>query len=198
MPMMKKTIGFSLLVVLCEYAIYVWSGGISSEPGICFQLAARYSARVSFLLFAGILCWTGIKGLKHIYTEEQRRQWFVTMIFLLTLNHLIHFYFLAMHFDVKGMELREFKNLTGAVAYIVLTLSPFFLWNKKELTRSRYQIIISGFVLVAALFIGTYVKRFTQEMEVPISKYLLIANLAVLTSLVVINIFKIRSEKNLN
>jgi hypothetical protein len=47
------------------------------------------------------------------------------------------------------------------------------------------------------LFIGTYNKRFTQVMEVPISKYLLTANLAVLTSLVVINIFKIRSEKKL-
>ncbi|WP_151997458.1 MULTISPECIES: hypothetical protein [unclassified Imperialibacter] len=195
--MMKKTIGLSLLVVLCEYAIYVWSGDVSPEPGIYFQLAARYSARVSFLLFAGILCWTGIRGLKHIYAEEQRRQLFVSLLFLLALNHLIHFYFLAMNFETRGMELREFKNLPGAVAYIVLTLSPFFLWNKKELTRSRYQIIISGFALVTALFIGTYVKRSLQNLEIPMSNYLIVGNLAILTSLVIINIFRIRSEKNL-
>jgi heme/copper-type cytochrome/quinol oxidase subunit 4 len=87
--------------------------------------------------------------------------------------------------------------MPGAVAYIVLTLSPFFLWNKRELSSGRYRIIISGFALVTALFVGTYVKRLSQDFEIPISNYLIVGNLAVLVSLVVVNIFRIWSEKKL-
>ncbi len=196
--MLKRLIIPGFIIILCEWAIFQWAKGESPYIDFQFQLAARYSARVSFLLFVGILCWTGIKGVKHIYLNEKNRILFVSLLFLLALNHLIHFYFLSMNFEVRGMDLREFKNLPGAVAYIVLTLSPFFLWNKQELTRSRYQIILVGFTLVTLLFIGTYIKRLNQELEIPISSYLLIGNLAVLSALVVVNILRIFTENRKN
>jgi hypothetical protein len=108
--MKKRTVGLSFLIVICELAIYTRTTSLSSDESFYYQLAARYSARVSFMLLVGILCWTGIKGLKFIYEKESRRKLFVTLLLVLALNHLIHFYFLAMNFNAKSLELREFKT----------------------------------------------------------------------------------------
>jgi hypothetical protein len=192
--MIKRAVGFSILIAAAEAVVYTWACTVSPNDTMYFTLAARYSARISFLIFASLLCWMGISGLKTIYANENKRQLFVCILFSLALNHLIHFYFLAMNFEANGLELIVFKNLPGAATYVVLTVAPLLLWNKTDLTKRRYRMILSGFAMVSVLFIGTYIKRFSQEMVVPVSRYLLVFNLTTIVILIGLNVFRVVRE----
>jgi len=190
----SRALALSCLVVLVEICIYLLSDQFIENTFDVYQISARYSARVSYLLFIGILLWTGVSGLRQIYSSENKRQWFVALIFALFFNHLIHFYFLANNLRLKGIALFHFGNTPGIIAYLILTLSPFFLWSKRDLTSSLYKKILFGLMMVMALFLGTYIKRLSQQMDIPISKLLIVSNLTILLFLLVINVFRVFVE----
>lgn len=187
--MAKK--GLLLLVIVCAAEALVFTQAAQNPHDEIFQLAARYSARVSLLLVIAILLWTGTRGLRHIYGTDQRREWFVALVGGLSLNHLIHFYFLAMNFQARGLYLLEIKNLPGAVAYLVIVIAPFYLWHKTELTPKLHRTILIASVPVLFVFTGTYVKRLGQDLNLPIAKALLVGNLLLLLVLIGLNVYRI-------
>lgn len=191
-------IGTIILVALLELAVFYWSAYFAPSSELGFQLASRYSARVSFVIFSFVLLFTGILGLKKIYSRESYRKVFMTLIGAFAVNHLIHFYFLAMNHWVQGLDLFIVKNAFGTLAYLTLSLIPVYYWNRPNISSKEYRILQGYLVLIAGFFVGAYVKRLQEEIVFPSSDALLITHIVILAALLGLNIYRARQERKLN
>src|SRR4051794_18027485 len=108
----KATINVIALLIW-EVGIYFLSFKESDLVENTFQLAARYSARTSFIIFACMLTWVGWQGLRDIYKAESSRQTFVLFMLGFAWNHLLHFIYLCLNYQVSNLQLFAGKNLFG-------------------------------------------------------------------------------------
>ena len=120
-----------LLISTIELLVFVFSKSITSNAAVYWQLAARYSARITFYILCIILFWTGIKGLKNIYANEKTRILLINLFALLAINHLIHFYFIYKNFEINNYEWFKAKHIAGSIVYPILVITPLYLGKQK-------------------------------------------------------------------
>ena len=191
---MKRNVLAISLIVILEILIFYWSMSIGHSENYYFQLAARFSARVSFFILVSLLAWMGFTGLKKIYATEWTRKNYVTLILMLMVNHLIHFGFLWMNYQVNDISMMEANNVVGVIGYIAITLAPLYLWNKSQLTPQLYLKIYSFLFAITFIFTFSYIDRLSKALPFPTPKVYFIISLLVIAGLLVLNALRILRE----
>ncbi|RJE70679.1 hypothetical protein [Reichenbachiella sp. MSK19-1] len=153
-----------LAVVVGEMVLFWGVGQFFADKAIQYQLTARYSARVSLGLFSGLYLWVGLEGWKTIYASNQKQTVAWTVWLVLAVNHAVHFYFLAMTHHLLGWELWTGKSLGGAIGYVIILIMPLILWDKKELTRGVYAMLLFAFVYLEMIFFVSYLGRWNRDL----------------------------------
>lgn len=195
--MLKKLAAYISIIILVELIIFFWSAYISDTDTMSFQLAARYSARVSFFLILTILFRTGRSGLNTIYQEEGRRGNYLQLIVLFSINHLIHFFYLSMNLWFNNLSIINGRNVIGALAYVAIVFAPFCLWRRRVMSRRLYSVIYSFLFGITAIFFVTYLGRLSKDVPQPSSKLFFIFCLITIVSLAILNVYRIWTERRL-
>jgi hypothetical protein len=162
----KKRIPLLVAIICCtELLIYLWAVWTTTfykgnffaiEPEFIFNKAARIAGRISSVLILMPLLMVGYYGLKEIYADDKKKDSFLILITLFTLNHLIHFVFLVLNFKSHAMTLSISENLHGFITFICITLIPFILWTYKNLNRLLYFVILLHLFNVSYFIIKTF------------------------------------------
>lgn len=120
-----------------------------------FRYAARYSGRLSLIVFLYTFYLFAMAHPKSIKENQQLRNY----ITLFAVLHLIHFGFLAMSVYLNAIPLETTKVIGGALAYLMIIIAPFKLYQ----IGFRFQLIYFYYVsLVMAL---TLVARIKGDFE---------------------------------
>lgn len=192
--MKRKAFLFCVAISILEIAIYFWSCWVAPSENLIYQLAARYSARVSFFIFSITLLLVGALGLNKIFSNEKWRSYFILFLLTFALNHLIHFFYLAMNHWVQDISLISLKNGGGTIGYILLTLAPFYLWKITSLSQKQYWAIQLYILTISTFFIIAYLKRLREEIIFPSTDNLIFSHLALLTILIGFNAYRVYCE----
>ncbi|MEQ8470891.1 MAG: hypothetical protein RIC35_06875 [Marinoscillum sp.] len=192
--MKKKWAILILMLVFFEVLVYILAVEASPDHTLVFQLAARYSARISLFIYVGLLSWLAYKGLVNIYDNSHLRNTFKLSFSGLVINHIIHFYFLFTNFQVHGLDLLQPRSILGVITYFSLIVTSIFLWITEDLNRRLYLTVWSCLVIAAIVFLGTYIGRLNKAMPEPSSPYLFIFLIALLISLLIANAYRISVE----
>ena len=147
----------SLLVIglVLEIIIFVVSYLLHPSMEDTFRYAARYSGRLSLLVFIYTFYLYAISYSKPLEKDGQVKSFVRLFAFL----HVIHFGFLAMSVYLNSIPLETVKVIGGALAYLMIVVAPF----KLHLVRPRFQLIY--FYYVSFVMIMTYVARLKGELE---------------------------------
>ena len=142
-----------LVGVLLEIIIFLAAYFLYPAIEDTFRYAARYSGRLSFLVFIYSFYLFASTQPKPLAEHLELRNF----ISLFAILHLIHFGFLAMSVYLNKIPLETVKVIGGALAYLMIVIAPFKLHQLKY----RFQLIYFYYVsLVMAL---TFVARIKGE-----------------------------------
>ncbi len=191
----KKLTGLLLIILITEVIIFWWSGQSTDLVTARYSLAARWSARVSLLIFGGLSVWIIVSGLHKIYADKKRRQWFVLMIAAIGVNHLIHFIFLYINFEVNDMNLFTLKSAGGTLGYVIMTVSPIYLWNRVELDKFLYKTITGSFLFIHVIAILTYLGRWNKGLPLASGKEVYIGLMVMAIVLLIMNVYRIFADR---
>lgn len=191
----SKVLIVILGLIIWEVLIYFFAVQASSADTLKYQLAARYSARTSFVFLLMILTWTGYQGLVTIYSKDNLRKLFLLMIIALTANHILHFIFIVLNYNANDLNLLDLKNLPGALGYMLLATAPLYLWNKKRLSSSLHWQIHLFFMVIVTIFLVIYVSRISKPVMLssPVLVYQL--SLGVMVIAVIMNVYRFFSDR---
>ena len=106
-----------LLAVVVELLVLGMAAILSNHSAMFWEYAARYSARVSFVILAGLLLYTAIHGFLTISNNENKRKTLRALIYLFFVNHIIHFIYLAANQSVRNKILLRPGNIPGMIGY---------------------------------------------------------------------------------
>ncbi|MCV9388932.1 hypothetical protein [Reichenbachiella ulvae] len=185
-----------LIILVLEAAIYGLSGLATDDWGIQFQLAARYSARVSLLIFIALFAWVAREGLKSLFQSEQKRSIINAGVFAFAFNHLLHLLFLIITHYLLGWELFTLKTSGGILVYILVLLAPWYLQKKTHLTSASYRWIYGSFSGACLVFFVSYLGRWNKELPFISSKAYFIGSMIVIAGLFLVNMFRIWQERS--
>ena len=153
---------FILIIFCVEVLIYVWSawtatlkkGNYFAIPHqIIFEKCARNSGRVSALLNLVIILVFGYYGLKQIFLDKSKYDIFFNLVTILTINHLIHFFYISQNFKRKSLKIKLSEEKLGIFTYICITLFPIFIWYFKDLNVVIYTCIMLHLLNVSYVFV---------------------------------------------
>ncbi len=185
--MISRYITF-LAIVALEIYIYLYANQLANyEPSLTFQLAARYSARLSFLLYLIATAYTMSFGLRTIFDKPNWKGLFGTFVIGFGINHLIHFGYLFTYHSLSGLEVFSTNNLAGALGYITLVMGAYFSITLKKCTGFFYWAFSAGSLFIAVIFVVTYMRRLSKEYPLATSEWLI----KVLLTLAIISIVMI-------
>jgi hypothetical protein len=103
LPVRLFTLTNAILVALvAELMVLGISAIIANDTAMFWEYAARYSARVSFMIIAGLLLYTAMHGFLTINNNESKRKTLRALIYLFCINHIIHFIHLAANQSVRN------------------------------------------------------------------------------------------------
>ncbi|MEM9142380.1 MAG: hypothetical protein AAGA86_05285 [Bacteroidota bacterium] len=177
-------------IAFWELMIFVYSGWVTEDITLQYRLAARYSARTSHTLVLVTLIYMFRNGLSLIFSNESKRVIYFNLVALFSLNHIIHFYFLATNFRVNQMELISARTLGGAVVYTLIIAMPFLLYRVKKLSRFSYWGILNFWAAVVFVILATFFDRIRNPVPdtTPLLYYYVLMGVFVLV--VVLNLKK--------
>ncbi|MEL6721295.1 MAG: hypothetical protein AAFP82_21520 [Bacteroidota bacterium] len=139
-----------LFGVLAELLIFGFSYGFHPETGDTFRHAARYSGRLSLLVFLYTFYLYASNYPKPV-KEYQALRNFLTLFAIL---HLIHFGFLSASVYLNAIPLETSKVIGGALAYLMIVAAPFKLHQvnvKLQLVYFYYVSLVMALTIVARL-----------------------------------------------
>lgn len=137
-----------LLGVAAEVAIFLASYGLHPEVNETFRYAARYSGRLSALVFLWTFYQYAASFSIPLAENSQLRNW----ILLFAVLHLIHFGFLATNVYRNNIPLEAVKVAGGALAYLMIVFAPFVLHRlnvKLQLVYFYYVSLVMTLTNVA-------------------------------------------------
>ncbi|MCR9254055.1 MAG: hypothetical protein NXI20_26830 [bacterium] len=171
--MVSRYITF-LAILALEIYIYLYANQLANyEPSLTFQLAARYSARLSFLLYFVAITFTMFFGLRTIFDKPNWKGLFGTFVLGFAINHLIHFGYLYTYHSLSGFEVFSTNNLPGALGYITLVVGAYFSVTLKKCTGFFYWAFSVGSLFIAAIFVVTYMRRLSKQYPLATSEWLI-------------------------
>ena len=149
-PATKKLL---LMGVALEVAIFAFCFFTGDDLPQVFKLSARYSGRVSALVFL----WTFFRfaSLHRKGVEHAVRPW----LLLFAVVHLIHFGFLATSVILNDSPLELHKVIGGSLAYMMIIVAPFRLLDFKLPAQLVY------FYYVTFVMVMTYIARIKGEFQ---------------------------------
>lgn len=153
---MKLSLSKLLLIgVLAEVLIFSTCFVIHPELEETFRYAARYSGRLSAIVFLLSFYAYVMAFPKQLRENEAVRN----LVVLFAVVHVIHFGFLGMNVYLNEIALVPVKLLGGALAYLMIVLAPFILHKLKTVVQLIY------FYYVALVMTITYVARAKGDFE---------------------------------
>lgn len=137
--------------------IFIFLSCYLLEPSLeeTFRHAARYSGRLSLLVFLITFYLFGIGHPKPVKENIQLRNW----LLLFAVVHVIHFGFLATNLILNDIPIVPVKLTGGALAYLMIVVAPLILHKLKL----GLQIVY--FYYVSLVMIITYVARVKGNFE---------------------------------
>ncbi len=144
-----------LLGVLAELLILLICYLLHPELEETFRYAARYSGRLSAVVFLVCFYQYAITFPIPIQESEGLRN----IIRLFAILHIIHFGFLATNIYLNEIPLIPIKLVGGALAYLMIVIAPFQIHKVKKPIQLIY------FYYVSLVMIITYIARFKGDFE---------------------------------
>lgn len=146
-----------LLGLALEGAIFGVSYALSADLGETFRYAARFSGRLSLLVFLFAI-WQFIRSNEHD-VEELVKTRALTGVFAVL--HYIHLFLLMMNVKINAVELIPFKLAGGALAYLMILLYPIFF----ERIKDKKAVHAIYFLYVGFVMAMTYIARIKGDFE---------------------------------
>lgn len=144
-----------LLGVSVELIILLVSYLLHPEIGETFRYAARYSGRLSAIVFLYAFYQYAVSFPTPVSDNIEVRN----VIRLFALLHVIHFGYLATNVYLNSVPLEGVKLIGGALAYLMIVVAPFKLHHVKTPWQLTY------FYYVGLVMILTYVARIKGDFE---------------------------------
>ncbi|WP_109831508.1 hypothetical protein [Reichenbachiella versicolor] len=189
--MIKKLVITTASLFVIEIIVYLYAAQITDILDMRFQLSARYSARISFLMFTGLALWIGIEGMKEISRYQNSRKLLSLWVAAIGINHLIHFYFLVMNHHLKDIALVVPNSAGGIIVYLILLVMPVVLHNLSEWSFLTKNGVLLALAIVGAVFMLANLKRLFQKTELASSPYYYIGALIIIAGLLILNIYRL-------
>lgn len=153
---------YIILILFIEFLIYIWAIW-TTEAEYVFDKCARNSGRASSAIILLILIMIGYYGLKKIFNERKRRETFLVLMILFSINHLIHFFFVSTNFQSHSMELKISENFHGFITFITIIIAPIILLGFKKLNLFLYAGIILYLFNTSYFIMETFHSKITVE-----------------------------------
>ena len=146
-----------VLGTMCECLIWSWSQGEAETWNEGVRLAARYSCRLSFVVF---LAGAGLHAKLRESEGSDKSIWlFATTLFAWV--HAVHLGFLALNIAENEVELVPVKLIGGALAYAMVLLHPLLVFRLTP--QAFYHRVHYGYVgFVMAV---TFLARINGDFE---------------------------------
>ncbi len=144
-----------LLGLFAELIVFIGSYYFYPELNETFKYAARYSGRISLLVFLYCFYSYTFSFPKPISKNVELGNF----IKLFAILHIIHFGFLATNIYLNNIELVPIKLLGGFIAYLMIVIAPFILH------KVTFKIQLLYFYYVTLVMIITYVARIKGDFE---------------------------------
>jgi len=165
-----------LIALICgiELSVYLWAVWTSTldegnyfaiQPEFIFDKSARLAGRISSILMLSTLLMVGYNGLRRIYADSRRRDSFLMLMTLFTVNHLIHLLFVVLRFRSHGESISLLEPLSiggtvhGFITFSLIIIVPFILWNHRHLTGLLYSVIILHLLNISWFMIKTFLGK---------------------------------------
>lgn len=144
-----------LLGLIAELIIFLVSYVLHPNIEVTFQYAARYSGRLSAVIFL-VAFYTYAAAFP---IPMRKNSGLRNLIRVFAVLHVIHFGFLAANVYLNEIPLVPVKLSGGALAYLMIVLAPFKLHQLKIPWQLTY------FYYVTFVMIMTYVARAKGDFE---------------------------------
>jgi hypothetical protein len=143
------------LGIIAELIIFLTSSFLHPEIEETFRYAARYSGRLSLVVFLFSFYLYAFSYPKPFKKNKQ----FLNFIKLFAILHIIHFCFLVTNVYLNNIELVPVKLLGVFLAYLMIIIAPFRLHQANLTTQLIYYYYVS------LVMILTYVARVKGDFE---------------------------------
>ena len=166
-----------ILILALELIIYVWAVWTASLKNDnyfaisnkqIFEKCARNSGRVSAILNVIILVYVGYWGLEPIYRSRIQFDTFLTIVNILTINHLIHFFYISRNFKRQSLKIKFKQEKRGIFTYICITAFPLFVWYFTELNIEVYLFIVLHLYNASYVFAMALYSKITVNAKITI------------------------------
>lgn len=144
-----------LLGVAAELVVFLISYLLFPSMEETFRHAARYSGRLSAVVFMGVFYLYATSVPKPVIENRLLRYGLITFAVM----HVIHFGFLATNVWLNNIPMVPTKLTGGALAYLMIVAAPFVLHRLKR----GFQLVY--FYYVSLVMIITYVARINGDFE---------------------------------
>lgn len=146
-----------LVGILLEVLIFSGSYLVFTDLGEVFRHAARYSGRLSLLVYLFAFTYFALTFYQKEPGVMVNVQRLVTIFCVL---HFIHFGFLATNVLMNDIELIPYKLAGGFLGYLMIILYPFFL---HRIRNKKVHLIY--FYYLGLVMILTYVARIKGDFD---------------------------------
>ncbi len=144
-----------ILGVFIEIIILLAAWFLYPEMPDTFRYAARYSGRLSFIVFLYTF-YLFASSCPQPIQENLPLKNFLTLFAVL---HVIHFGYLSASVYLNELPLEIHKVIGGALAYLLIVIAPF------KLAQTSFKFQIFYFYYVSFVMAMTYVARLKGELE---------------------------------
>lgn len=159
----KKKLPLLILLVICvELLIYFWAVWTTDHEFV-FNKCARNSGRFSTGIILLALLMVGFYGLKKIFLEERKKENFLILMTLFSINHFIHLFFVITSFKSHALPFNISDNIHGFITFIFLIILPFMIWKATKLSKGLYILIILHLFNVSYFICQTFLSKVTPE-----------------------------------
>lgn len=155
---------FIALIIILNIVIY-YTALIVEPADRVFAECARNSGRTSAAINLILLFTIGHYGLKTIYKEKIKFNFYFTLITLFAVNHLIHFFFVYQNFNWHKMELTITDNLHGFITFLCLTFLPVVVYLYKKLNKTLYYLYLIHFFNVTYFISISFYARYKPGVD---------------------------------
>ena len=146
---------YLLVGLIAEFLILLIAYWQSSDIGGLFQLAARYSGRLSLVYFL-MPWWAYLQS-----DREHSMELLLQPLRVFAILHVIHFVFLALNVYLNAIALIPVKLIGGSVGYFMIVCWPFMgSW----LTQRNWGFNLY-FLYIGIVMMVTYVSRIKGDFE---------------------------------
>lgn len=155
--MKLSSIVILLIIIFLEILIYFYSQYVAPDHISEWQLASRYSARISFILF--FIMQIYVAKSDKSFTKLVDENTFTSLFLAFAFNHLIHLGFLLTSSVINEWSINYIARIPEIIGWLTLVFFVFiFLFNLKTSAKliNLLKVLFIGF---SVIFFVAYFKR---------------------------------------